>query len=195
MCYAWEDYTNYFVIRYSRCMQVSKAWKAKLESADARDVWLHQSYTLRRTKHGLASKVFHRYIKAYTCGRLKSFSIKDDAGFMAKNFTLFCRCCSELQHLTLKGNINLSNSLATTTIPYRLETLHIGNQVEYDSSSIDKFLTYCSKTLRELSLLNLQLGNATAEGGVWVPNWPDLPLVETLRLSGRKMIHIHLVRL
>ncbi|KAK8044719.1 F-box/TPR repeat protein pof3 [Apiospora rasikravindrae] len=166
-----------------RCLQVSKTWRAKLESADARDVWLHQSYTLKRTKHGLASKVFHRYIQSYTCGRLRSFSIKDESGFLAKNFGLFSRSCGELQHLTLKGSINLSDSLATTSVPYRLETLHIGNRVQYSTKSLDKFLTYCSKTLRELSLLSLP-DYPTANGGFWTPSWPDLPLLETLKLSG-----------
>ncbi|KAK8069154.1 hypothetical protein PG994_005770 [Apiospora phragmitis] len=174
-----------------RCLQVSKAWKAKLESTDARDVWLHQSYTLRRTKHGLASKLFHRYIQSYTCGRLRSFTIKDESGFLAKNFALFSRCCGELQHLTLKGSINLSDSLATTSIPYRLETLHIGNRVQYGAKSMDKFLTHCSKTLRELSLLSLPDFPVTV-GGVWTPSWPDLPRVETLRLSGGNNTTIHL---
>ncbi|KAK8018619.1 hypothetical protein PG991_007809 [Apiospora marii] len=169
-----------------RCLQVSKTWKAKLESADARDVWLHQSYTLRRSKHGLASKVFHRYIQAYTCGRLRGFTIKDESGFLAKHFALFSRCCGELQHLTLKGSIDLADSLATTAIPYRLETLHLGNRVQYGTKSIDKFLTHCSKTLRDLSLLSLPAH------GIWTPSWPDLPLLETLRLSGSNGTTIHL---
>ncbi|KAK7992898.1 F-box/TPR repeat protein pof3 [Apiospora saccharicola] len=166
-----------------RCLQVSKTWKAKLESADARDVWLYQSYTLPRTKSRLASKVFHRYIQSYTCGRLRGFTIKDESGFMAKHFPLFSRCCGELQHLTLKGSIDLADRLATTAIPYRLETLYIGNRVQWGTQSIDKFLTYCSKTLRELSLMNLPPFTA-ASGGIWTPSWPDLPLVETLRLAG-----------
>ncbi|KAK6844842.1 hypothetical protein PG990_003205 [Apiospora arundinis] len=181
-------FTQLTTTEICRCLQVSKAWKTKLESADARNVWLNQSYTLRGTKHGLSNKVFHRYIQSYTCGRLKSFSIKDNSGFLARNFALFSRCCSELQHLTLKGPINLADCLATASVPYRLETLHIGNEVKYSAKSMDKFLTYCSKTLRELSLLSLP----DSEGRVWAPSWPELPVAETLRLASDMGTIIHL---
>lgn len=164
----------------SRCLRVSKPWKAKLESADARDVWLHQSYTLKRGNYRLTSKVFHRYIQAYACGRLRGVTIKDESGFIAKHFALLSRCCSELRHLTLKGCIKLSDGLATSTIPYRLETLHIGSRVTYGAKSLDKFLTYCSRTLRELSLLSTP--DTDRVHYKWVPSWPELPLVETLRL-------------